>query len=58
MPKGSKVAVAEANLKAEARKIGLKGEEADKYVYGTLNHIGLMHGNKPTQRGASKAKSK
>jgi hypothetical protein len=26
----------ENKLKAQARKRGLKGEEADKYVYGTL----------------------
>ena len=30
----------ERQLKAEARKKGLKGERADKYVYGTLRKTG------------------
>lgn len=30
----------EKKLKAEAKKKGLKGKRADKYVYGTLRSIG------------------
>lgn len=30
---------------------GLRGERADSYVYGTLNNLGLMHGNKETAKG-------
>jgi hypothetical protein len=56
MPAGTKVAKAEAALKREARKKGLTGDRADRYVYGTLNHIGLKSGNKTTRRGAAKAK--
>jgi hypothetical protein len=56
MPKGTKVAKAERALKAGARKKGLTGERADRYVYGTLQRIGLLRGNKVTRRGASRAK--
>ena len=55
MPKGSKVDKAERALKASAAKEGLKGERADRYVYGALNNQGLMRGSKPTRRGKSKA---
>ena len=51
MPAGTKVAKAEAALKSSARKRGLSGRRAAAYTYGTLNKIGLMHGNKPTKRG-------
>ena len=44
MPKGSAVADVESKLKAEYP--GNPGA-----VYGTLNKIGLMHGNKPTEKG-------
>ncbi len=57
MPAGSKVAKAESALKSGAKKKGLHGKRADAYIYGTLNNIGLMHGNKTTARGASKAKT-
>lgn len=56
MPKGSKVAKAEALLKAGAAKRGITGGRADAYVYGTLNKEGLMRGNKATPRGRSPAK--
>lgn len=49
MPKGSKVAKAERHLKAEY------GSNKSA-IYGTLNKIGLMKGNKPTARGKEKAK--
>lgn len=51
MPANTKVGKAESALKKEARKKGLKGRRADRYVYGALNHAGLMHGNKPTASG-------
>jgi hypothetical protein len=58
MPKGTKVAKAERALKAGARAKGLTGARADRYVYGTLNKIGLKRGSKTTRRGASKAKKR
>lgn len=56
MPQGTKVAKAEAALKASANKRGVKDKDA--YVYGTLNKIGLKRGNKTTARGAQKARKK
>lgn len=55
MPAGTKVASAEAAIRksAESRK-GVKDKDA--YVYGTLNKMGLMRGNKPTRRGLAKAR--
>jgi hypothetical protein len=48
MPKGSKVAKVESALKREyPRNPGA--------VYGTLNKIGLMRGNKATAKGMQKA---
>ena len=58
MPRGSKVSRAESALKKSARRKGLSGARADRYVYGTLNKIKLMKGNRVTRRGASKAKRK
>lgn len=57
MPAGTKVAKAESALKEEAKKKGLTGRHADRYVYGTLNKIGLKRGNKSTRAGLSKAMS-
>jgi hypothetical protein len=51
MPKGSKVAKVESKLKTEYP--GNPGA-----VYGTLNKVGLMHGNKPTAKGRQKARKK
>jgi hypothetical protein len=51
MPKGSKVAKVESKLKAEYP--GNPGA-----VYGTLNKVGLMHGNKVTAKGRQKARKK
>ena len=48
MPKGSKVADVEGKLKREY-------PNNPGAVYGTLNKIGLMHGNKPTKKGLQKA---
>ena len=53
MPQGSKVAKAEAALKA---RYGTKSPQAQRIVYGRLNEIGFMRGNKPTKKGLAKAK--
>lgn len=58
MPKGTKVAKAERALRSSARKKGLTGARAKRYIYSTLNKIGLKRGSKTTRRGASKAKKK
>lgn len=49
MPAGSAVAAVESKLKS--RYGSNKGA-----IYGTLNKIGLMHGNKPTAKGLKKAR--
>ena len=54
MPRNSKVGKAERALKAGARKKGLTGERADRYIYGALNNLGLKKGNKTTRRGRAK----
>ena len=41
----------EKQLRAEAAKKGLTGEHADRYVYGAMNKMGAMHGNKETAHG-------
>jgi hypothetical protein len=41
----------ERKLKAEARKKHLKGKRAKAYVYGSMNNMGAMHGNKETAKG-------
>ena len=51
MPKGSKVADVESKLKKE-----YPGKPSA--VYGTLNKIGLMRGNKPTAKGLQPAAKK
>jgi len=56
MPKGTKVAKAERALRAAARKKGLTGVRAGRYIFGTLNRIGLKRGSKTTARGRSRAK--
>ena len=51
MPKGTAVADVESKL---AKEYGSnKGA-----IYGTLNKIGLMHGNKPTKKGLKKPKAR
>lgn len=42
----------EDKLKAEAQKKGFKGKRADRYVYGAMNNMGAMRGNKETAKGA------
>jgi hypothetical protein len=58
MPKGSSVDKAERALRSEARKKGLTGEQADRYVFGSLNNKGLMHGNKATTKGKAGMRKK
>ena len=41
----------EADLRAQAAKKHLKGKAADRYVYGAMNNMGAMHGNKETAKG-------
>jgi hypothetical protein len=41
----------ESKLKKEASAKGKSGREADHYVYGALNNMGAMHGNKETAKG-------
>lgn len=38
-------------LRHEGRKHGFTGRKLDQYVYGGMNHIGAMHGNKETAKG-------
>jgi hypothetical protein len=39
-------------LKTAAAKKGFKGKRADRYVYGAMNNMGAMRGNKETAKGA------
>lgn len=41
----------ERDLEKSAAKKGFSGERKDRYVYGTMNRIGAMHGNKITAKG-------
>lgn len=41
----------EAKLKSKAAEKGLSGKKADRYVYGAMNNIGAMRGNKETPKG-------
>lgn len=43
----------EQKLKSAAATKGLKGKRAAAYVYGTMNNMGAMHGNKETAKGAA-----
>ena len=57
MPRNSKVGKAEAGLKASARKKGVSGKRSGHYVYGSLNNMGMMRGNKMTAKGRQKART-
>ena len=46
----------EKRLKAEAKKKGKSGPSADRYVYGTMNNMGAMSGNKTTAKGRAMQK--
>ena len=41
----------EDRLKAEAARKGFSGARADRYVYGAMNNLGVMHGSKETAKG-------
>ena len=41
----------EDRLARGAKKAGLRGKDADAYVYGAMNNQGYMRGNKETARG-------
>lgn len=41
----------EEKLASEARKKGFSGKRAARYIYGGLNNMGAMHGNKETAKG-------
>ena len=43
----------ESKLQDEAAKLGKSGRDADRYVYGAMNNMGAMHGNKITAKGRS-----
>lgn len=40
-----------ADLKRFAAKKGKSGKDADRYVYGAMNDMGVMRGNKETAKG-------
>jgi len=42
----------EDKLKSEAAKKGFSGRRAARYVYGAMNNMGAMRGNKETAKGA------
>lgn len=42
----------EEQLRAEVAAKGKTGRAADAYVYGGMNNMGAMHGNKETKKGA------
>lgn len=41
----------ERKLEREAEAKGKSGRQEDAYVYGTMNNMGAMHGNKITAKG-------
>jgi hypothetical protein len=46
----------EDQLRAAAKKAGKSGDAADRYVYGAMNNMGAMHGNKETAKGRAMEK--
>jgi hypothetical protein len=46
----------EKKLNASAKKKGLKGKKAKAYVYGTMNNLGAMKGNRETSKGRAMQK--
>lgn len=51
MPAGSQLAAVEQHIMSSERARGVKGKKLKRMVYGHLNVMGLMHGNKPTKAG-------
>lgn len=47
----------EKKLKMEAAKKGKTGAAADRYVFGAMNNMGAMKGNKETAKGKAMAKA-
>ena len=45
-----------AFLEAKLRKNVPKGVDPDRYVYGAMNNLGAMRGNKETAKGKRMAK--
>jgi hypothetical protein len=43
----------ENRLAKEAADKGMSGDRADRYIYGTMNKLGYMRGNKETAKGAA-----
>lgn len=43
----------EDTLRSQAHAEGKSGRAADRYVYGTMNNMGAMHGNRETAKGRS-----
>jgi hypothetical protein len=46
----------ERRLEKQAVKKGYSGDRKDAYVYGTMNKLGYMHGNKETAKGKAAEK--
>lgn len=46
----------EAALKKQAKKKGMKGKRKAAFVFGTMNNMGVMHGNKMTEKGMAMEK--
>jgi hypothetical protein len=46
----------EQALRHEAAKKGLRGKHADRYVFGAMNNIGAVKGNKITPKGEAMEK--
>lgn len=41
----------EKRLRASARRKGYKGAQVEHYVYGAMNNLGAMRGNRVTKKG-------
>ena len=41
----------EDDLRKFAAKHGKTGKEADRYIFGAMNNMGAVHGNKITAKG-------
>jgi hypothetical protein len=46
----------EDKLKSEASKKGFTGKRAARYIYGAMNNMGAMKGNKETAKGKAMQK--
>lgn len=44
----------EEKLKRSGKKKGFVGKRLNKYIYGTMNKLGLMKGNKTSKKSKSK----